>query len=123
MKERRQSSRIDSLNLVHVTCHDDTGRPIQQGIGRTINVSEKGILLETHFEIAPGERPSLSIGLEDELVDIRTRVIHRHHDEAGKSITGLSFGELDEKTLSVLKKYIKLFNEQHGQVSDLNITQ
>lgn len=113
MKERRHFSRIDSLNLVHVTCHDHTGKALKQGIGRTINVSEEGILLETHFEIDPDERPALSIGLEEELVDIQTRVIHLHLEEKNKFLTGLSFAELDEKTLTVLKKFIKLFNEHH----------
>ena len=117
MEERRQAGRIDSLNLVHVTCFDENGKAVIQGIGRTINVSEKGILLETHFEIDADEKYEISIGLEDEIVDIQAQVVHFQHGEKDKFLVGLSFGELDEQTLSKLREFIRRFNEHQDAAS------
>ena len=117
MEERRQASRIDSLNLVHVTCWDENGRAVRQGIGRTINVSEKGILLETHFEVDADEKYEISIGLEDQIVDIRAHVVHLQHGEKDRSLVGLSFGDLDEESLSKLRGFIRRFNEHQDAAS------
>jgi len=117
MEERRQASRIDSLNLVHVTGCDENGRAVRQGIGRTINVSEKGILLETPFEIDADEKYEISVGLKDEIVDIQAQVVHLQRGEKGKFLVGLSFGELDEQTLSKLKEFIRRFNEHKDAAS------
>ncbi len=113
MQERRQAARIDSLNLIHVTCHDAAGKAVRQGIGRTLNVSEKGILLEAHFEIHADEKQTLAIGLEEEIAEIQARVVHLQRGEEGKLLVGLSFGEMDEETLAKLKKFVQWFHEHH----------
>ena len=49
-QEKRKHARFSSLNLSYV-CLDENNQIIKQGMGRTLNVSESGILLETHFPI------------------------------------------------------------------------
>ena len=109
MQERRKAERIDSHNLVHVSSLDEGGHIVHQGIGRTINVSEKGILLETHFEIDPHDQQVLSIGLEDEIVEIQAPVIHLERAEDGRFRIGLGFGDLDAETLETLRAFIRRF--------------
>ena len=48
--EKRKHPRVNALNLSYI-CLDEDQQVIKQGMGRTLNVSESGILLETHFPI------------------------------------------------------------------------
>ena len=75
-KERRHHPRISALNLISYNCIDETEQIVAQGMGRTLNVSEGGILLETHIQIDPKHTLSLTIGLEEDLVDIKGEVAH-----------------------------------------------
>jgi hypothetical protein len=70
VKERRSASRYDSNNLISYVCLDNNNHESTQGMGRTLNISENGILLETHVSIDPNASMSLTIALEEELMDI-----------------------------------------------------
>lgn len=108
-EEKRKHVRINSLNLSHVSL-DDPDEPTQQSIGRTLNVSESGILLETHFPIQSGQNMSLTIGIEEELVEIRGKVVHLLDGESGKYEMGIEFTDIEPDALTVLRKFIKAFN-------------
>jgi hypothetical protein len=109
-EDKREHCRIDSLNLSHVTITFE-GETIKQGMGRTLNVSESGILLETHFSVEKGERVALSIGLEEELLDIEGETVYSKAGESDSFETGIRFFETDQAMHSILKKYIKAFME------------
>jgi hypothetical protein len=94
------------LNLSYVLLNEE-GQPIHQGMGRTLNLSEKGILLETSFPIEPGHTVVLTIGLEDETVDIKAKVSHFRQLENGLFGTGLTFFEVPGKTLDGLRQFFK----------------
>ncbi len=111
MTEKRQNSRIDSLNLSYI-CLDENDVKFQQGMGRTLNVSETGILLETNFPIRPEYKVLLTIGLEDDLIDMQGRVIHCKGGKDGKFETGIQFLEPDEATCQTLKNFVRQFKQQ-----------
>ncbi|MBW2321222.1 MAG: hypothetical protein JRF31_10385 [Deltaproteobacteria bacterium] len=69
-EERRKHSRIKALNLISYTCIDETDQVLSQGMGRTLNLSEDGILLETHVSVDPKHTVVMAIGLEDDLIDM-----------------------------------------------------
>lgn len=82
-------------------------------MGRTLNVSEIGIQLETHVPIDSQNTVLLTIALEDNLMmDINGRVIYSKAGQAGMFECGIEFEEKSEATLQILKKYIKAFEEQ-----------
>jgi hypothetical protein len=110
--DKRQHPRIDSLNLISYVCIDETDTDVIQGMGRTLNVSEGGILLETHIQIDSKHTLSLTIGLEEDLVDIKGEVAHSKPGKDDNFVTGIQFFETDEEALRVLKKYVKAFKEQ-----------
>lgn len=113
-KNQRLHSRIDSLNLLSYSCMDDTGQIVIQGMGRTLNVSEGGILLETHVQIDAAYTISLTIGLEEELVEINGQIVRCVSGTDGHYESGIKFHEMDEAALQILKKYIKAFHEHYG---------
>jgi hypothetical protein len=93
-QEKRKHARFNSLNLSYV-CLDENNKIIKQGMGRTLNVSESGILLETHFPIDKSHIVTLTLGLGEDLVDIKGRPIHTRtnkgthsHNHRGQARSG-----------------------------------
>ena len=115
MTENRRHIRIDSLNLSYVALDKD-GNFVKQGIGRTLNVSESGILLETVFPININQKMVLSIGLEDDLVNVEGRVVYSVEDENGKFKTGIELIGIDETSLQILQIFIRFFTAQTVKV-------
>ena len=109
-KEKRKHSRINSLNLSYV-CLDENNEIIKQGMGRTLNVSESGILLETHFPIDKTHIVTLTLGLQEDLVDIKGRPVHSSTNAEGKYEVGIEFLEPDGKTRKALKNFIDTFQK------------
>lgn len=108
--ERRQYTRFDALNLSYVVV-DDEGNIINEGMGRTLNVSEGGILLETHFHIDEGRNLTVTIAVEEELVDIRGKVVHASNCVEGLCQTGVQFSEITPVQRKVLLHFIDYFKE------------
>ncbi len=107
--DNRKHHRIDSLNLISYVCFDEDNNPVMQGMGRTLNVSEDGILLDTNVMIDLHYTLSLKIGLEDELIDIKGKVIYSRPDGDGNFKTGIQLFKIEQNTLKLLKRYIKAF--------------
>ena len=112
ISERRHHKRINALNLISYNCIDATESVVAQGMGRTLNVSEDGILLETHVLIDPKVTIELAIGLEDELINIKGSIIFSKPGKDEKFEAGIEFAKTDDATIEILKKYIKVFSEQ-----------
>ena len=111
-EDRRRHSRIKALNLISYTCIDEADQVLSQGMGRNLNLSEDGILLETHVSVNPKHTVVMAIGLEDDLINIKGRVVYSIDGGDKRFEAGIEFIERDEATLEVLRKYIKAFKEQ-----------
>jgi hypothetical protein len=104
--ENRKHRRISSLNLSYI-CLDEDRKTVKQGMGRTLNLSESGILLETHFPIAAEHTVILSIGLEDRVVDLKGRPVHVRSTDKGVYEIGIEFIDPDAKTLKAVKQFLR----------------
>jgi len=107
--EKRRNPRVGSHNLLSYVCLDEENETVRQGMGRTLNVSEGGILLETHDSIDPEHIISLTIGLEDEIIDIKGKITFHKRREDGKFEYGIQFIETDEEIHRFLKQYVVIF--------------
>ncbi|MGD9042918.1 MAG: PilZ domain-containing protein [Desulfobacterales bacterium] len=110
-QEKRKHARFDSLNLSYV-CLDENNQIIKQGMGRTLNLSESGILLETHFPIDKNHTVTLTLGLGEDLVDIKGRPVHIRTNTGGKYEVGIEFTKPDPKACQSLKKFVDAFQNQ-----------
>ena len=112
---KRKHERFDSLNLLSYVTLDSDGKEWNQGMGRTLNISESGLQLETNEPIQTKYILLISIGIEDQLVDIKGKVVYTNRGDAGMFETGIEFIEVKSEAMTVLKRYIsefnKLFNE------------
>lgn len=107
--EQRKAVRINSLNLSYIGINEQNAT-VRQAIGRTLNVSESGILLETHFPIDLKQIVSLSLALEDDLIDLTGEVVYSRPGKPEKYETGIKFIEVKRASQEILKKYIAAFN-------------
>ena len=112
-KEARKFPRIDSLNFTYF-CLDEDGEVVSENMGRTLNVSETGICLETHIDISPRYHLLITLALEDELLEVRGKVVFCRPGEGGMYETGVEFEELDEKSRQRYQQYINHFQGQGG---------
>lgn len=110
-EEKRKNPRYDSLNLSYV-CEDAQGVVLHEGMGRTLNISENGILLETTCHNSPDNHLTLEIALEDDIIHVRGKVLHCHEEKKGLYQTGVFFIEHDDGDISVLKRFISIFKEK-----------
>lgn len=109
-EEKRKHSRINSLHLLNYVYTDEDVEGSTQGMGRTLNISESGILLETHAPINVGNIVSLTIGFEEEVVDIKGRVVYTKENASDMFESGIEFFDVDAMALKILGQYIAAFN-------------
>ena len=104
-ENKRKHERIQSLNLSYI-CIDEDENIVKQGMGRTLNLSETGILLETHFPIELNHVVQLTISLEEDLLDIKGKPVHVRPRDQGKYEIGIQFAELDPSASQIIKKFV-----------------
>jgi len=111
MNEKRKYARVDSiylLNYVHIDANDN--ELVTQGMGRTINVSESGIMLETHIPFSESDTVDVVVGLKEDMVTIRGKVVFNRATETGRYQSGIEFVSIDDDSLKTLRRYIEAFN-------------
>jgi len=108
-ENQRKHQRIPSLNLSYV-CLDENNKIVKQGIGRTLNISESGILLETNFPIESEYLVILTIALEEDLLEIKGKPMHTKSNKAGKFEVGIEFLEPDQDSIQLLKNFIAKYD-------------
>lgn len=116
--ENRKHQRMASLNLLHVEVYKDDDL-IKQGVGRTLNISESGILLEIHFPIDTDNVVfQLTIGLKEDLLEIKGKSVRYIQAGGGKYQIGILFDEITDATISeILKRYIEAFTAKKSNIS------
>ena len=114
IKNKRSNPRYDSLNLLAYSVFNPDETMKRQGMGRTLNVSESGILLETHLPVEAGLVVSLNIGLENELVDILGKAVYSRKGNSDRYETGINFMEMDADQKERLDKFILAFEKMQS---------
>ncbi|MCF7853261.1 MAG: PilZ domain-containing protein [Candidatus Pacebacteria bacterium] len=108
--EKRRDTRYDSLNLLDYTVLDQNGKPVDQGMGRTLNVSRNGILLEVLKLMDVANIMQIHIGIQENMVTIiRGQIVHSEQTDNGRYSAGVHFLNIDRRGQQILDKYIELF--------------
>jgi hypothetical protein len=120
VNEKRRHQRIVSLNLLHIGIYKK-GELIKQGAGRTLNISESGILLEIHFPVKTDDiLIQLTIGLKEDLLEIQGKSVRYIETEKGIFQLGIMFDEItDDVTRNILKKYIEAFKAGQSKKEEI----
>ncbi len=113
--QRRKWDRKKTLNLLDYVILGDDGVFLRRGMGRTRNVSEGGLLLETHRPLKEGEEVLITLGLKEDLVRLRGRVVHQAPpNEEYRHCAGVKFTHMNKEDRDTLKRYIDALKAAHG---------
>jgi len=116
--EKRKSERIDSHNLISYVLLNEKNEPVGQGMGRTLNISEGGILLETHAIIDSNYTVSFTISLEDVIMEVKGEVTFSKERDDGKFESGIRFIDSDESKTRILKQFSVIFKAEYQSGSE-----
>jgi methylthioribose-1-phosphate isomerase len=111
--EHRHSIRKNSLHLLDYLIIDQNGLQTIYSMGRTLDVSENGLKLETTKKISKGDTLLITVGLEDDLVDLRGEVVHTEILD-GFHITGIEFIDISADGRRIFKKYAEAFRSMQS---------
>ncbi len=110
--EKRQHQRISTLNLLYYVCLDEDGNHLEQGMGKTLDVSQGGILMETHILIEAKYIMFLAVGFGDDLFDIKGEVVYSRKGESNMFESGIKFLETNEKITQIIDELKKTFEQE-----------
>ncbi len=105
-KENRKHVRVDSVNLLNFEYFGENQEKESQGMGRTLNLSEAGLLLETNSLLAEDLELSLNIGLKEEILSVNGKVIYSEAGDTGMFKCGIHFENVGVNDFMVLKSHL-----------------
>ncbi len=111
IQEKRKHARISSLNLSYI-CLNADDEIVKQGMGRTLNVSETGILLETNFPVDLNHKVMLNIGFEEQIIEIKGKPIHSKENDQGLHEIGIQFQDSNPEVTKTIQKFVKAFKKK-----------
>lgn len=118
-REQRKFIRYDALHLLDYTVLDENGETGDYSMGRTIDVSVDGIKLETNSPLKVNARLLITVGLEDDLVDLEGKIAYMTpHD--GRFISGVVFLKISKNGRRVFTKYVEAFQRRKAELEEMN---
>lgn len=117
-KEQRKFIRYDSLHLLDYLVLDKDGNPGTYSMGRTIDVSIDGIKLETTTSLKIDTRLFITVGIEDDLVDLEGRTTYVHAQD-GRYVSGITFLKISKEGRRVLTKYMEAFRQRKRELAEI----
>ena len=114
-REQRRFIRYDALHLLAYLVLDEEGNPGTYSMGRTIDVSVDGLKLETTTALKTDTRLLITLGIEDDLVDLEGRTTHAHPQD-GRFISGITFLKISKDDRRVLAKYVEAFRKRQREL-------
>ena len=105
-EEKRKNPRVPTSNVVSYVCLDEDGQQTAEGMGRTVDISQGGTLLETSCPIEADYILLMSIDFENNIVETKGRVAHTRSEDPGKYLTGIEFLGPREEVTQVVKNFI-----------------
>ena len=75
-EEKRKYPRVPTSNIVSYVCIDKDGNELDQGMGKTVNISQGGTLLETTRPIESDFILLMTIDLNEKVIQTKGEVVH-----------------------------------------------
>ena len=118
-REQRRFIRYDSLHLLDFIVLDEQGHEGLYSMGRTLDVSLDGIKLETVYPLKENCHLLVTIGLEEDLIDIEGVITHTFPRD-GRYLAGVNFIKINGEGRRIVSKYIDAFHQKkHNPGSNL----
>ena len=115
-REHRKFIRYDALHLLDYLVLDEEGKTGDYSMGRTIDVSIDGIKLETVYPLKVGNHLVITVGLEDDLINLEGRITHSAPRD-GRFLSGVTFLKITKNGRRVLAKYVEAFRKRKAEMT------
>ncbi len=109
-REKRSNRKIKTINPLSYDCMDRSNTRIAHGMGKALNISQGGILMETPHLIETEYILISTSGIRDKLIKIKGQVIYSKKVGSERYHTGIKFLVLDENIRTFVVELIKIFN-------------
>ncbi len=119
---RRTHRRLESFNMVSYICIDPDGIAVEQGMGKTLDMSESGLLLET-IDLIPTECTlELLMGIHDETIEVKAKVVRVNTGSSIMYEHGLEFIDLDDDLALQINSFILEYKSEVDLIENLGIS-
>ena len=108
--DKRRYQRIKTSNIISYVFIDKEGNEIEEGIGRALNISQGGLLLETYLPVKHQFITIMHVDLKGRLLKIKGKVIYSRPGESGKFFVGVQFMDTQESQRKLIISFIKAYN-------------
>jgi hypothetical protein len=100
----REYPRVNRMKLTAVERFGELGELAEETIGRTLNISESGMLLEMVKPLPLLSKVALSVGFGDAVLHMEGEVVHLRKNEEGRIETGIHFAGITDKDRKLIRK-------------------
>ena len=108
--EQRKYPRVETCNLISYLLIRANGEITEQGMGRALNISQGGILLETTRMVFSEHISLMSIDLDNNLIEIKGNVVYSKDNGFGMIKNGVRFQGGYDEIIQFAAKLIKVFH-------------
>jgi hypothetical protein len=108
--EHRKHPRVETCNLISYLMIRANGEIADQGMGRALNISQGGILLETTRLILSEHISLMSVDLDNNLIEIKGNVVYSKDNGFGMIKNGVRFQGNHDDMIQFAAKLIKVFH-------------
>lgn len=101
---KRDFLRVSKLLFTELTSYDQKEDGAMQSLGRTLNISEGGMLLEMAKDMPFQLKVNLRLGYKDEVIEIEGAVVHLRKTEDGDMEVGIEFINPTQDQLKIINQ-------------------
>ncbi len=104
--ESRYHSRFESVHLVQFTHFDETFRKDIEDMGRTLDISEGGIMLECKQTLPAGTQVELNIAIDEKIITVRGEIVHVMPAQGTRVDIGVKFTLITKKDKQLINDFV-----------------
>lgn len=114
--DQRRSPRIESENNVGYVLYNEMRVKVDQGSGRTLNLSQTGVGLETRKLLKGSYIVLVTIDLDGRKVKVKGRVVSSRFMESSNTyLTGVEFIGPKDEQLEAIIAFVKSYHHRKHQ--------
>jgi hypothetical protein len=117
MDDRRKFPRVKTCNLISHLSFDDNGMKISQGLGRALDISKGGMLLETPDPIPSAQLSLMAVDKDNILFEIEAELVYCKKSAPGLYQSGIRFIGTEEQVISYVTRLIKEYNSRKNTLT------
>ena len=111
-EDRRKHVRVETGNLISYESIDKDDKIVSNCMGKALNVSRSGILLETSHLIEAEYVSLRTFDLDNNLIKLKGQLIYCRKTDSGWYQAGIRFVGSEQQTAKFAVKLIKLYHHR-----------